>query len=208
MKKISFLLTMAIIFAGSVVAQTKADIFNESKPITWLGLDFSQVKISGVPQYEVNSTDLREKYFIAWNQLFVNEKDKFEVAKAVNRSEVKYAINVVEPANKKEGAFFADDDKMYQLLNEEKISELVKSYDFKGNAGIGMMFFVEGMSKGKEEASMWATFVNMDTKEVLLTRRVTGKNGGFGFRNYWAKSFGKGLDEVNNNFKNWKKSKS
>jgi hypothetical protein len=28
----------------------------------------------------------------------------------------------------------------------------------------------------------------MDTKTVLFTKRYRGKSGGFGFRNYWAKS--------------------
>ena len=52
-----------------------------------------------------------------------------------------------------------------------------------------MLFVIDGMSKSKEEASGWVTFVDMKSKKVLLTEYKTGKAGGFGFRNYWAKSF-------------------
>jgi hypothetical protein len=45
------------------------------------------------------------------------------------------------------------------------------------------------MSKSREEASGWITFVDMGSKTVLRTFRETGKPGGFGFRNYWAKAF-------------------
>lgn len=210
MKKL-LLYIAALLITVNTNAQNKADVFDESQPITWLGLDFTQVKFIGnAAQWqdagEITNSQMRDKYFPAWNNLFLNEKDKYKVADAVRRTEVDYAIEITEKANNAiKGNFFESDANMYQLLDEQKVAALVKKYDFKGKSGIGFMFFVEGMSKGKEEGSMWATFVDMKSKTVLLTQRVTGKSGGFGFRNYWAKTFANGLKAVKNDWKSWKK---
>lgn len=210
MKK--FILSVAVLMMSVAVwAQTKADVFGDA-PITWLGLDFSQMKFIGdATQWkdagEITNSQLRDKYFPGWNDLFVNEKDRYKLADAVNRTEVNYAIEVTRKANNSlKSNFFTDDANMYQTLNEQKVADLVKKYDFMGNKGIGMLFFVEGMSKGKEAASMWVTFVDMGSKKVLLTKQIEGKSGGFGFRNYWAKTFYNAVKNTKDEWKHWKKS--
>jgi len=52
-----------------------------------------------------------------------------------------------------------------------------------------VLFFIEGMSKGKAMTSAWVVLVDMNTKSVLQSARVEGKASGFGFRNYWAGGF-------------------
>lgn len=197
MKRASCLLTLSFVFfhAVSVFAQTKADIFNGSAEITWLGIDFTQTKFIGsATQFkdagEISSAEFRDKYIPSWNQLFINEQKKYDVAKAVKRTEVKYAMDVTEKANNGiKGDFFSNDPNDYKKLDEQKVASLVKNYNFQGKTGIGLMFFIDGMSKSKDEASGWITFVDMKSKKVLLTEYKTGKAGGFGFKNYWAKSF-------------------
>jgi len=206
MKKLFLLIVIAFI-AYNGNAQTRADIFG-STPITWLGMDFTHVKFIGnANQFKdagtVTSRDMRAKYFPAWNDLFIAEQKKFDVAGAVNRDNVSYATEVTENANNKDkGEYFTDNLSDYQLLDADKIGKLVSKYDFKGKDGLGMLFFVEGMNKDKAEASMWVTFVNMGSKTVLLTNQVTGDAGGFGFRNYWAKSFYNVLNDIN--LKKWR----
>lgn len=195
MKKFIFLFAAILVAIGSN-AQTKADVFNSSVELTWLGLDFSQVHFIGAATQwkdagEITDDQMRDKYFPAWNELIMKEPKKFDVAKATNRSSVTYALEVTEKANnalKRE--YFYDDANTYHTLDEMKVAALVKKYDLQGKKGLGLIFFVEGMSKGKEEACAWATFVNMEKKEVLWTQRVVGKTSmSIGFRNYWASSF-------------------
>jgi hypothetical protein len=202
MKKLILLFTAAV-FAFNTNAQTKADIFNSSTELTWLGLDFSQVHFIGsATQWkdagEITNDQMRDKYFPGWNALFEKEPKKFDVAKATNRSSVKYASDVTEKANNTlKRDYFVDDANMYHTLDEAKVNALVKKYNFQGNKGLGLLFFVEGMSKGKEEACAWATFVNMVTKEVLWTQRIDGKTGmSIGFRNYWANPFANMLKDL------------
>ena len=196
MKRASWLLAITmVLFNVNVIAQTKADIFNGSTEITWLGIDFTQAKFIGSAfQFkdagEITNGEFRDKYVPSWNQLFINEQKKYDVAKTVKRSEVKYAMDVTEKANNSiKGNFFSDDPNDYKKLDEQKVANIIKNYDFQGKSGIGMLFVIDGMSKSKEEASGWVTFVDMKSKKVLLTEYKTGKAGGFGFRNYWAKSF-------------------
>lgn len=175
-----------------------------------VGLDFSQLKFIGdAAQWkdagEITNSQMRDKYFPGWNELFIKEKDRYKVADAVRRTEVSYALDVTEKANNAlKGNFFESDGNFYHSLDEKKVGDLVKKYDFKGHSGVGMMFFVEGMSKGREAASVWVTFVDMKTKTVLLTKQMEGKAGGFGFRNYWAKSFLNVLKAVKEDWNDWK----
>lgn len=211
MKKLTSLFVALLITIAAQAQLTKADIFG-SEEIIWLGLDFSQVHFIGeAAQWQdvgdINNDELRDKYFVAWNDLFINEQSKYDVAGAVGRSEVSYATEVTEKSNNKlTRDFFSSNGNDYQLLDEQKVQKLVSKYNFQGKSGVGMMFFVEGMSKGKAEASMWVAFVDMKAKKVLLTKRLEEKSGGFGFRNYWAKPFYLALKDMKKGaFKKWKK---
>ena len=66
-----------------------------------------------------------------------------------------------------------------------------------------LLFFIDGMSKGKDEANAWVTFVDMKTKTVLLTKNQAGNPKGFGFRNFWAGSFLDILKGAKSNFNSW-----
>lgn len=192
----------------SGIAQTREDLFAGTVDVTWLGMDFSQAKFIGsATQFkdagEVTNADFRDKYIPGWNQLYVNEQKKFDVAKVVHRAEVKYAMGVTEKANsaiKKD--FFSNDPGEYMTLDAEKVAGLVKKYNFQGKTGIGLIFFIEGMSKGKDQASAWAAYVDMGKKTVIMSSHLTGKSGGFGFKNYWAKAFYNILKDAD--YKDWK----
>lgn len=192
----------------TVNAQTKDDLYTGTAEITWLGMDFTQVKFIGsATQFkdagEVTNADFRDKYIVGWNQLFINEQKKYNVAKVVHRTDVRYGMGVTEKANsgiKKD--FFSNDPDEYMTLDAEKVAGLVKKYNYLDKKGIGLIFFIEGMSKGKDQASAWVAYVNMDKKTVLLSKHITGKAGGFGFKNYWAKAFYSILKDAD--YKDWK----
>jgi len=196
--------------AQSLLAQTKADIFDEKKPIAWLGVDYSQTRFIGDPtkgiasnKGTVTNDEFREVFTFQWNELFVDEQKKYDVAKAVHRESVKYAIDVAMKANKEltKKDFFSNNPSDFKTLDAAKIADVVSKYDFQKNDGIGLIFFVEGMSKGQASMGVWVTFVDMKSKTVLLTDYQTGKPGGFGFRNYWAKPLYTIIKDMESNFK-------
>ena len=208
--KRTIVIFLAVIMTTCGYAQTRESIFGKA-PITWLGLDFTHLKFIGsAAQFKdagtITNGDMRSKYFTAWNNLFITEQKKYNVADAVHRDNVNYAIDVTQSANDKSTAeYFTEKADDYRLLTEDVVRQLVAGYDFKEKTGIGLLFFVEGMSKDKTEASMWVTFVDMGTKKMLIANRMSGNAGGFGFRNYWAKSFYNVLQDVEHDFKSWEK---
>src|ERR1700754_1219542 len=201
-QKLGWLLAFLFVCVNTRSASAQTD------DITWLGLDLSQAKFIGpASQYkdagEITNDEFRDKYTVAWNELFISEPKKFNVAEMVHRPSVKYALEVTAKANgniKKE--FFGASPNDFRTLDEKKIGDLVSKYDFQGKTGSGVLFFVEGMSKGDAQAGAWVTLVDMKTKKVLLTTFKIGKAGGFGFRNYWAKSWANILKEAKSSFKN------
>ncbi len=179
-----------LVSGQSLLAQTKID---QSTPLTWLGLDFSQTEFIGkATQWEkagkITIAQFRDEYTVAWNQLFIFEQKKYDIAEALHRASVKYDINVTLKANAAlEKDFFSNNPGDFKTLDESKIADIVAKYDFGKNTGVGVIFFVEGMSKAQDLEGIWVTFVDMKAKKVISTTYRTAKPGGFGFRNYWAK---------------------
>ncbi len=208
MKK-GLLILLAALMTTCGYAQTKADIFGNA-PITWLGLDFSHLKFIGKASQHNNTglitnADLQTDYFTSWNNLIFNEKDKFNVAAAVHRDFVGYAMDITQKENNKlTGTYITDNANEYQLLTADSISEFIARYDFGRKKGIGLLFFVEGMDRNKVETSVWVTFVDMSSKKVLLAERMTGVAGGAGFRNFWARSFSNVLWNTGKEFYEWR----
>ena len=212
MKKILFSLLMLFSLGQAYGQFTADDVFKSSVYMTWLGVDFSEVKFigpaSGWGEVSTKSpTEMRDKYFPEWNNLIVNEWKNFKIEEAVSRLELEQDIRAVNKANERSNKkeIFSESISDYQLLDEAKIKAMVKKYDFGDKTGLGFLLVAEGMSKGREEASYWATFVDMKTKNVVFTRRITGKAGGFGFRNYWAGSMKSVFKTMKKEFRNWKR---
>jgi hypothetical protein len=67
------------------------------------------------------------------------------------------------------------------------------------------VFIVEGLNKPGAKGSMYVTFIDMATKKVLFSERMVGKAGGFGYKNYWAKSVFEVLEDIQKSkYKEWK----
>jgi hypothetical protein len=208
--------------AQPLLAQTKADIFDKNYPITWLGVDYSLTTFIGTPtnttatfspwtvvkktdEGVVTKDEFRNSYTEQWNQLFIDEQKKYKVAKATDRKEdaITYSLAVCVNANKKltKKEFFSNDPKDFLTKTEADVVNAVKYYDFQNAKGLGMMFFVEGMNRVTAEEGIWVTFVDIKNKSVLLTKYVSSKGQGSGFRNYWAKPLYVALKEMN--LKKW-----
>jgi len=194
-KKFKWVLALLCIILNtkSILAQSKEDIFDKKVPVIWLGLDYSQARLINPTTVNKNYQEVTNAAFIktyvpAWNYLFIIEPKKYDVAKAIHRDSVDYALDVTEKANK--GISITKDifthNTSYKLLTEQNISDLVNNYDFQGKTGIGLLFFIEEMSTVDANEGAWVTFVDMKSKTVLLTMYLKGKTGGMGFRNNWA----------------------
>jgi hypothetical protein len=172
-----------------------------------LGLDFSGAKFIGDRERLGSESDIRH-LLDALNDLMVKEADKYNVAAAIKKKSVQNAIEVVHEHNAELDvlAMISNDGKDHVHLKASDIEEIIASYDFKGKSGIGLIFNVESFDKLIEEGSFWVTFVNMGSKEVLFTERLTAPPTGFGMRNFWAGSVNGVLAKIKKKeFENWRK---
>ena len=188
MKNTILTLTLLVI-SFQVNAQTAQDIFKSGTPVTWLGLDFTEARFIGDRERLGSHSDVLH-LMESINQLIVNEPTKYDIAAAIGRPRVEKAINVTSNHNSQleVSELLSDQTKDYQRLKSSDIERIVSGYSFDDLDGIGLMFNVESFSKMDESASVWVTFINLNTKKVLFTQRLTGKPGGFGLRNFWGRS--------------------
>ncbi len=206
MKNLIAVFIFGVFAFAEVQAQSVKDVFNKESKIVFLGLDFTKVKIIGEPLSKTD--DIVAKQFTLINQKFVNERKKFDLNKVFNKPNLSTAIGMVNKRNEAidPDQLLSEDSDDYQRLNKNDIETLVKNFDYDGKTGTGLLFVVEGYNKTLKEISVWVTYINLDTKTVILTERTTGAlTSGFTYANYWLSGFKSLMDKIDKKeFKAWK----
>jgi hypothetical protein len=191
MKKTSALVALLSFFILTVQAQSEKDVVS-AREITWLGLDFSKALFVGsFTQFadagEKGGSEIKDKFIPSWNDLVVNERQKYDLKKAYGKDNVIYDLDIVTKRNAG-----IDVAKMTSLnaqadhIKKEDIGKIVSQYK-TSKKGIGLVYIVDTFDKPEEKGDIWVTFFDMATHKVLVAEKFTGKAGGFGLRNYWAK---------------------
>lgn len=201
----SLALILVCLSTGNSHAQTLKDFFNdESTPLTYLGVDFSAVRIEGEA---ATAAEIVSK-FEPINSVILTESKKYDVAGSFKRASVTNSLDAVKKLNAGVNPGTIKTDNAGDLdkgLTTADIDKHVKKYDLSGKKGIGLVFIMDGMSKTNKEAYIYATLIDLASKKVLLTERMTGKAQGFGFRNYWAYTIYKVLHSIDHGkYKEWK----
>lgn len=186
-------------------AQTLKEFFNSSEvPLVYLGVDFTHARV--LNDVTANAMDIRDRQYAGINQVILNEPKKYDFQKAFNKTNVTNDINQAVEKSKK-----VDAEKIVQSgadelhLKPADISAIVKTYNFSGKKGIGVMFIMETMNKTSAQASLYVALIELPSGKVLLTERFTEKAGGIGFRNYWTKTIWGALDDIKKEkYKEWK----
>ena len=187
-------------------AQSLKEVFNSPEtPVFYLGVDFTLARLIDAPEV---ASDIRDRQYPAINDLIVNESKKYDLAGAFHKSNIEHDLGLVAKRNAKINTeeIKSTNSADYNRLKEEDITKLVKGFDFEGKKGVGLLFVVDGMSKGKKGEGIWVTLIDMAAKKVLMTERMEGKTGmAFGFRNYWATPIRAVIDDIEKKkYKEWK----
>lgn len=203
-KAILFLLSLTLTL--SAYAQTKNDIFNSTTSITWLGLDFTQVRFVG-DRDAWEDKSRRHETLESLNNLMIKESEKYDIADAIDKTKVEAETRITVLHNGRLELNDRISDSMTDhILKASDIQEIVSKYDFKGLQGIGLMFNIESFNKPSEQAIVWITFINMDTRQVLITEKMTQAPMGFGIRNYWAGAIYKIIKDIKkSDYERWRK---
>lgn len=212
MKK-HFITIIALFCIVLTQAQRKEDLFtNSGVPVTWLGVDYSHVKLIGeFSQFadagQQGSHEIRNKYFPAWNHLILKERAKYDVQGMLRKDNMIYDIGMINDLNATTPLedLEANNPPSY---SRTEIEAFVKRYDIKSPKGIGIVFIAESMNDYTKEAYYHFVAFNMQTKEILLQEKIMGRPRGFGLRNYWAGSIFEVIDQIKSTYyKTWKRQK-
>ena len=211
MKKVVYLITVFSLISCFGISQKIEDLFTKSETkITWLGIDFSHVKLIGeFSQFaEAGTTGAavsRDKYFSGWNNLILNEYEKYNIEGMVRKENINLKISGINKINDNTSIedLEADDQPNY---SKEDIALFIKKYDFGVKEGIGLLMIADYLNKIREEANYHFVAINLTNNEVLLYESFVTKPGGFGLRSYWAKTFYDVIISIRDvKYKNWKK---
>lgn len=194
LKKTAFIFSLVAGVLFSSQAQTLQDVFNNTDyPVSWMGIDYSHVKVVGnVGQLggstPVSKTELREKYYPSWNYLIIDEGDKYNIARMLHRKYVNKDLDMIKNLNEHANVDSLE-VKITPGYTVEEIQSFINLYPSEDRASIGLVFIAESMNKTLKEAYYHVVFYNRQTNEVLLQERMRGEPSGLGIRNYWAGSY-------------------
>ncbi len=209
------ILSLAIVTQGlwMTAQNTAKDVFSKDE-IVWYGLDFSKSKMigqfdQGAGAAQASGSDIKTKWIPSWNGVILAEPDKYDLKKTFRKTSVYKDLSIVEKNN----ASKIDPDNLltyndYKFKNPDaEVAEVVAGYG-KGEKteGIGLVFIIESFDKTQKQASVYVTFFDIASKKVLFKEHLTGKGGGIGLRNFWARSILEILKDIDEGvYKSWKK---
>ena len=173
--------------------------------IVWYRLDFSNARFIGILAASGSGEDIRDNLMPAWNSLIILEPAK-DMGKTFVKEPVINYLDAVGEINANIDASNIMDINPFKFESpEELIASAVSQYKSgEKDSGLGLVFIVESFDKARVEASLYVTFFDISTKEVLLTERMTGKPVGFGLRNHWGGGIYNILKQIQASaFKDW-----
>ena len=155
------------------MGQTRADIFGDDNlDITFIGIDFTRTSYIG-DTTGLNFSEIKN-LFNSINLLMKTEPNKFDINKAFRKKKMKTNISVTTEMNEtiNPEKVFSPEGKNYVTFNQDTIRNIISKYKFNNSdTSIALVIVVERINKMKERASMWFTFFNKQTHELIFTEK-------------------------------------
>lgn len=190
MKKV---LCFAFLLISSIYAFSKDKLkeVEDLESIVFYGVDFSNAKVYG----SADSPTEFKKAFQEINLLFITEKAKYNVSSSFEKRDVLCNFNLVNELNSNiKKSDIISNVKVYSL-SKIQLESIVKSYNIAEPKGVGLIFIAERLDKEDKVGYFHVVFFDEKTKEILYSRMVYGKAGGFGLKSFWASSICKFMKE-------------
>ena len=202
MKKI--ILTLPLIALINFISYSQSemrDLFNPETKIYWMGLDFTSTKFIGFSK-EIGSNpilktreDLRDSMFVLWNDLMLDQSEKFNIQKAFRSSNFEVFFEPVMEANSKTNLEGKIEGAPTNLIKDD-IQDIVSRYEIDGKEGIGIVIIVEILNKPEARGTVITAMIDLSSKQLLHYIRGKHVSAGFGLRNYWASVIYREIKEI------------
>ena len=173
-----------------------ADNATDPGELVWFGLDYSLVRFIGLQSQFTDLDKIQQEYFRSWNELVLLEKDKYNVKNAFGARRIDYQMELAIERSQEADIYNLVQVEEYKI-SEEEAARVVGAYTDPGVDKLGAIFVMETMDKMEARSTMWVIVFNISSGEVHYMKRHMGRVGGFGFRNYWARSYYEVLKNLN-----------
>lgn len=184
MKKIAIFVLMGSLLFPARAAEPAQNI----DELSWFGIDYSLVKFIGAGDQFSDLPKIRDTYFRSWNELIMIEKDKYDLMKAFSVSKIYYEMeNTIRRSQERSMEDIVQSDGY--TISEAQVKSIVSLNTDPSVNRVGALFIMETLNKLEEESTMWLAVFNVASGEILYMNKYNGAVGGFGFRNYWARSY-------------------
>jgi hypothetical protein len=186
-RNVILILALLALALRPVLAQTPAEVLAHGTTVTFFGIDFSACR--GIV-LGAGAEEMRDVYFPAINELMLAEEEKYSIRKAFMKSDVTNTLSDVTRVNKTLDAagFAAYSASEVKPLDAEALSAMISKYELKDRTGVGLVFIAEYLDKPKTKGVFHVVYFSMPDGRIILSEKVSGKPGGFGMRNFWARS--------------------
>lgn len=154
------------------------------KEINFYGVDFS---LATAPDVE----EIPERFkggLIAINDLLYREVNKYNFKKYMGKKIAAYNFSVTGNNNEQIDAGLLTSRTVRKKISDADIHAIVSSLSTDNHAAVGLVFIAETLSKARRSGVYHVVFFDEATHEIIYSRKMTGRAGGFGVRNYWAAS--------------------
>jgi hypothetical protein len=145
------------------------------------------VQFIGTSDQFADLPKIQNYYFRAWNEIILDEKSKYDLNTAFSVSTISYTMenSILRSEQRDMDGIVQSSD---YSIGEEQVKLVVEANIDPSVDKVGAMFVMETLNKTAAISTMWLAVFNVATGEVLYMKRYSGAVGGFGFRNYYAKS--------------------
>ena len=156
----------------------------KSRSVVYYGMDFSLMRLTDSKKID-QSEDL-ERFFGGWISLFEKLDYVKHIKKYLHKKNFTYSPGAVQGRYRlvpKEWVILDDYSFSYDTLQT-----VVKDYKLKEKDGLGFVINIENFNKRYEKGTMYMTFFDIATKEILWSVEVWGEPSGIGMSKYWVVS--------------------
>ncbi|MDR1202189.1 MAG: hypothetical protein LBL58_11270 [Tannerellaceae bacterium] len=186
--------TVLLLFAAcvSLVTYAQQKDLKEIGELTFFGIDFSLAKVYG-------ATETPHEFLVAFegiNDLLRKEEKKYNPAKLFGKENIvtvlSMAYDLINEINENDIKVDRND----YILTWGDIEQQVRSYNTGDETGYGAILIAGLLDKGKKQATYDIVVFNIETREIIVDKKIIAKAGGLGLRNYWAASVYKAMKKT------------
>lgn len=200
------LLIIALLFSTSLLMSQENPVFN-SKNMVFYGLDFTKARFTGGNGL-TSPASMQDKYMPALNELMIDERGRYNVAKSYKKKNVEYFFDLADTFNSKGDIYDQYVNEDIDELTDEQVQEVVMQYKAdEKHSGLGLVYVVDEVNHIRNLISIQITFFDIESGEIYLKKRARGGMGGFSIRNYYAGGIRQIIKDSEKSYSNWKKGK-